>query len=362
LADGFAYVVGRDGLAVIDIADPRQPHLISFLPSSGTLTQVNVAGRYAYYTGISDLYVVDITNPAALRVVSKSRVGPNIQNLVVVGDYAYLTSGAGFHVVNLSDPAQPAVTASLAILGVTRGLAGAGGHAHFASHEGDGQSLHIIDIGNPAQPAIAAQIALDSWVGGLHLADGYLYLTNREGGVNVWQLVEGKPAALTKVGTVGTTAQHSLTLELTVQDDYLYIVDFDEGLRIFDARDRAQLVEVGRFTPLGLTMSCTVSHDTAYVVGGWECNLHGIQMADAPQVHEIDWHLFAGTVCDFAIAGQLAYLLDCNGRLLVIDISTATQPREIGVIGVPESSRLTVAGKIVYLSDPAGAFWVVDVG
>jgi hypothetical protein len=65
LVGALAYVVGREGLAVIDIADPRQPHLLNFSPSTGTLTQINVAGPYAYIGGIRDLQVVDVSDPSA---------------------------------------------------------------------------------------------------------------------------------------------------------------------------------------------------------------------------------------------------------------------------------------------------------
>jgi hypothetical protein len=294
-------------------------------------------------------------------MVAEIGVGPNIQTLVVEGHYAYLISNAGFHIVDLADPAQPVLAGFLPMLGIARGLGVADGYAYFAANDENGERLHVVDLHTPAQPTIMAEINLLGWVGALHLADDLLYLANNAGGVTVWQLTPQQPGQLTQVGTVDADLTHGLTLDLTVQADYLYLVDMDEGLRIFDTSNPAQLVEVGRFTTLGITQNCAVSDGTAYVVAGWDCNLHGIQVANASRVHEIDWHLFAGTVCDFAIADNLAYLLDCNGRLLVIDISTATEPVQVGSLITPGFFRLAVAQSYLFLSDRADLIWVVDV-
>ncbi|RIK35009.1 MAG: hypothetical protein DCC55_31620 [Chloroflexi bacterium] len=357
----LAYVVGRDGLAVVDISDPHDPHLLSFSRSTGTLTQINVVGRYAYVAGVSDLQVVDVDDPSAPRMVGETGVGPNIQNLVVTGAYAYLISNAGFHVVNLTEPAQPELAAFLPLVGITRGLAVADGFGYFAGNDEYGERLYVVDLRTPAQPAIVAEINLPGWVGALHLADDLLYVANNAGGVTVWQLTPQQPGELTQVGAVDAAFVHGLTLDLTVQAGYLYLVDTDEGLRIFDAHNPAQLVEVGRFTILGITQSCGVSDGTAYVIAGWDCNLHGIQVGDAAPVREIGWHLFADTVCEFVTAGNYAYLLDCNRSLRVIDITSATQPQQVGSIIAPGFFNLAVAEPYVYLSDPVGLIWVVDV-
>jgi hypothetical protein len=361
LVEQMAYVVGRTGLAVIDVADPRQPREIGFLPSSGTLTHINVVGRYAYFTGTRELYVADVTTPVAPKVVGKLYIGSNLQDLCVVGPYAYLTTTNGFYVVHIADPAQPAVTAALPILGIARGLAVADSLAYFANSDENGERLQVVDLHDPSQPAIIAQFNLTGWVSALYLADSYLYVANGRGGIEVWQLDKMLPGSLAKVGAVDVASEHSITLDLTGQDDHLFLVDMDEGVQIFDISDPAQLVELGSFTPLGCAMDCVVTNDVAYVTAGWNRNLHGLQVADASQVHEIDWHLFAGTVCDLAITGKLAYLLDCNGRVLVLDITDATQPRQISVIEAAGFDGLTVVETHLYLSNFAGALWVVDV-
>ena len=356
-----AYVVGWDGLAVIDISEPHEPHLLNLPPSTETLTQINVVGRYAYVAGVSDLQVVDVSDPYAARVVAKIGVGPNIRSLVAEDHYAYLISNAGFHIVDLTEQEQPALAGFLPMLGIARGLGVANGYAYFAVNDENGERLYVVDLRTPAQPTIVAEINLPGWVGALHLADDLLYLANNAGGVSVWRLTPQQPGQLTQVGTVDAAFAHGFTLDLTVQAGYLYVVDVDEGLRIFDTHNPAQLVEVGRFRILGITQSCGVSDGTAYVVAGFDRNLHGIQVGDASRVHEIDWHLFGGTVCEFVIAGDYAYLLDCNRSLRVIDLTSATEPQEVGSISAPGFFSLAVAEPYLFLSDPVGLVWVVDV-
>ncbi len=107
VAGDLLYVVGKNGLAVVDCSDPQTPRLVARLPEvSGR--SVAVQFRYLYVAGPEGLDVIDITFPERPRVAARlAEVGP-AGNVYLARTYAYLAAGArGIAIVDIERPERP---------------------------------------------------------------------------------------------------------------------------------------------------------------------------------------------------------------------------------------------------------------
>ncbi len=103
------YVVGENGLAVVDCSDPQKPRLVARLPEvSGQAIAVQF--RYLYVAGAEGLSVVDITFPERPRLAARLReVGP-ATSVYLARTYAYVAAGKrGVAIVDVERPEKPAL-------------------------------------------------------------------------------------------------------------------------------------------------------------------------------------------------------------------------------------------------------------
>ncbi|MEZ4615303.1 MAG: hypothetical protein R2867_07295 [Caldilineaceae bacterium] len=56
---------------------------------------------------------------------------------------------------------------------------------------------------------------------------------------------------------------------MVIHDNYLYTVDCDEGLRIFEITASHKLTPLGAFTPLGVAYDLAVFDGFAYIASGF---------------------------------------------------------------------------------------------
>jgi hypothetical protein len=166
-----------DGLVVVDISDPTNPHIVasisnSSLPApwtnSGALKHacgITVVGNYAYLTAsyTHRLTIVDISNPTAPTIVGSvqdlTRL-PLPVDVAVKNGYAYAvneTTGTGsVTVVDVHTPTSPQIVATLP----SSTLAGAyririrSNFAYVAANYA--YATDVVDISDPLHPRLAA--------------------------------------------------------------------------------------------------------------------------------------------------------------------------------------------------------------
>jgi len=205
VSGNYAYVAGgiwdnasqtnSDGLQIVDISDPVNPHRIAGHDTSGSASGVSVLNNYAY---VSDsgfgLRVIDISDPTnPRRAGARSMIGQPWA-VHVSGNYAYVAAwghwdsvrrvyvGGGLQVIDISNPENPQWVGEYEPgLMETYGVNVSGNYAYLAglrywdsgTQAFQGGGLQIIDISNPANPQRAGE---------------YQPSGNGIGGNDIWQL------------------------------------------------------------------------------------------------------------------------------------------------------------------------------
>ena len=108
-----AYVAdGAGGLAVIDVADPDRPRLVSRAPLPGSAASVAVRGWFAYVAaGSAGLAVADISDPARPRLAASAAAPGNALQVSLFENFAFLADWNDARVYDVSRPARPRLIA-----------------------------------------------------------------------------------------------------------------------------------------------------------------------------------------------------------------------------------------------------------
>jgi hypothetical protein len=116
------------------VANPAQPHTIATVSLPIPASDVTVVGDYVYltlstcpepdYICSGGLAVVDVADPTNPQLVSTIDLPGNVAHAVTVDDLAYIAAGeSGVWLVDVSDPADPQPVGHFDTPGVARGLA-----------------------------------------------------------------------------------------------------------------------------------------------------------------------------------------------------------------------------------------------
>jgi len=184
MADSTAYVASwRDGVRVLDVADPRAPVEIARVATSGPCYRVVLDGHYLYATLASSPYVstviLDVSDPAVPHQAAQLEGGV----LAVAGGYAYSdwsdwVGRCALATWDVSDPASPATQPTRINFwsdcdrcqwpwpdyprsyelqphhGIS-GLTLVGGRGWVALGTG---GLHLLEMSDPASPDVVASL------------------------------------------------------------------------------------------------------------------------------------------------------------------------------------------------------------
>jgi|GEM_PF-6164786 len=124
IAGDLAFVAcGSLGLAIVNIANPRVPYIVTQFPVGGFVDYVTAEGSRVYLTGyLLDLVIVDVTNPALPSVLHQLPLDGEAEAVAIGDGFAYVTVGGAITIappdgpkidalalVKLNTPAGPAV-------------------------------------------------------------------------------------------------------------------------------------------------------------------------------------------------------------------------------------------------------------
>ncbi|MBL0062426.1 MAG: hypothetical protein IPP40_13325 [bacterium] len=117
-------------------------------------------------------------------------------------------------------------------------------------------------------------------------------------------------------------------VQLEIRDDYAYVVDYSEGLRIYAILNETELEQVGFVELPGLTFSVTLADSLAFVAQQFGMYIIDISDPTAPlQIGSLTElrHFF-----NIAVSGGYAYSANNTEGFHVIDISNPQEPFIVG--------------------------------
>jgi hypothetical protein len=254
--------LGESELAIFDISAPTHPLTLGSVPISYGPGLVQVVGPTAYVSfypykqfGSGGLHIIDVHDPRSPHIQSTFTPRPfgRVGDFQVVGAYAYLASESdGFQILDTSDPISPTLRASLTLGTTVQQLAVEGAYAYVVYYDGVSHWLAAINVSDPDHPALIGSIALPAsygYITDLQVAGAYAYLSfgnfASTGGVAIVDIND--PSALALRHFYGTSSVG----RLRVVGDRLYLASSWAGLEL------AQIQEMNEQAWLPFALSQT---------------------------------------------------------------------------------------------------------
>ena len=343
---------GKWGVCVFDISDPHSPSLASSVTLNGEAGRLALSGDHLHvaydYLQSGHYALIDVADPLDPHLVGDLNLGESTLSQVVVRGNQACVGGSNFDVVDISDPANPVRTGSIEGL-EAEALCVVGDHVIAGNA--------IIDISDPAMPLIVAHTYPPD-IFDIHAveADGSLVgYANDSEGLQLFDLSSpNEPQVIARVEL------ENLARNIFWQNDRLYLPIHDYGLQILDVSDPGSPTLLGQIEVPGDMSHITVSGGLAYL-SGWSSSMRIVDVRDPTQpalLGSVDMPYNVSGIC---VAGSHAYIPDGPGGLLIVDVSDPMDPfvaAELATWNV--CTDVVVEGDLAYVSD-ASSLLIVDV-
>jgi len=164
---------------------------------------------------------------------------------------------------------------------------------------------------------------------------------------------------------IGRVILPSMPRDIIINSDYAFVATGESGLHIIDISDVENPFETGFFEVDGWTESVAVDGDYAYVLDGstFSSEIKIVNISDVYNPIEVGTFQTGGSTKGIYILGEYAYVTDMFEGLYVIDISSPTEPIEVGNIEELANSNpydVIVRGNYAYVA-AFSRFFVIDV-
>lgn len=309
-------------LQVIDASQPLTPTIIATATiNAKSLVKIISQPPYVYVVeknGLRLLSMADATTPTELSFYSTGN--HLLSDAVIVNNYAYILVQADFglllHVIDLSTPSQPKkVGDSYDLLsGSSAGTLIQTANRLYLHYQRDGGWVLALSLANPAAPrTIGRARVLDD---NLSARGDYVYLTDPTEGLQVMDF--SNPTSSPPVQRfLELTGYH-----LVFKDKFAYLVTETEGLRILDLSNPAHPVEVGAVDPSlweangGYPFKgITLGDDYAYLFN--ENSLRLLDISDPTAPHEVGYRFIPANLQDMTRVDTSIYITTSEGNLFI---------------------------------------------
>ena len=334
---------GMPGLTILDVSQPSSIELVSQLYVVNSYA-VEVLGPHAYLVGWDGLRIVDVSDPS-LPVILGSDPQPGLQ-LVVSGDYAYVAAyPVGLRVYDVSSPGAP-VEVNMITMGVADVEV-----ANNLLYVTDGYRLVVFDLSDPASPSQIGEAPAAA--GRVAVNGNHAHVACGNQGLRVFDVND--PTAPVEVAVLDTPGQ---TLSVAASGPLVFADGGGDQVRVFDTTNPASPVKIAVAESDGPIWDLAVVEDWVYVANGGSFRKIDVSDPHAP----VDLGGISNGAIGIEISGDFAYLASFSGKLVIMDISDPAYPTTQGSVALPVNARkVAVSGSHAYVTVVGHGIQVVDV-
>ncbi|MCA9758392.1 MAG: T9SS type A sorting domain-containing protein [Candidatus Eisenbacteria bacterium] len=154
---------GAEGVHVVSLAQPDSPVLLATLPLSSQSYEVIVDGDIAYVGTELGLAIVSLAVPSSPQIVSHTDFDGSAHGLAKVGTTVYLASFfSGTRMIDVSDPSTPVETGYYATPAYSFGVVASGGTVYVCN---DDLGVHVLHDDLYTSSAIGDEVPAPSRAG-----------------------------------------------------------------------------------------------------------------------------------------------------------------------------------------------------
>lgn len=352
--------MGSEGLAIVDVADPTRPTLVSRNADALDSPDGVVALDDVVYLVGSDMHLFDYSNRRVPEYIDHFRLDRTAGAVAASRDYIYAAESmrGWMHVIDARDPLHPTKRGSVDT-GIAASAIAVDGTRVYVCHNKpapDG-GISTVNVTDPDNPVVQGHYQLEH-VTEAAVADGLLYVMH-SGALSILDLREpDEPRLLATTGWLGADE-----LTVAVADGIAFVGD-ERGILTLDVSDPSRPHVLGRYDLPSWLHRTAVDGETMYVTDAHGF-VHVVDISD-PATPELisSYETGSGNTNDIVLDGGLAYIAVGDDGAQIVSLEDPRNPVLLSSIpGVQDCWGIAVQGNMVYLGEryPYGRFHVFDV-
>jgi hypothetical protein len=352
LAGETVFLITPIGLAAVDVQNPEQPQLLSFLPGGGEA--VRIMGDFAFVAArAAGLRVINVSDPRRPVLASTFplpgkalaiEVDPRLQLAYIAAD------DGGLRIIDVSTPDLPRQVASMTPTGGVQELELQEDRLSLST----GDRILLIDVSRPEEPQLLGTYAPPRRARRIRVTDTIAYVTDLDGGLKVFDITEPTQPLLVYAETEGST------YDLVVRGNRAYLADGPDGIRILDISRPARPRLISRLELDGVAQGIAVWEDLLLVAAG-DAGLYTVNLyRERDPIVMAQWDT-DGDARDVKTDGNLAYLADGPAGLKLVSLIRYDSPTLRGTLYTAgDAQALGLDGTFLYVAADDGGLQIVD--
>ena len=304
---------------------------------------------------------VQPTAPTMVATIFESSIpAPDFKRVRVLGNYAYVAAGAaGFKIFDITTPSSPTEIGSVSLYGlISYDVWVADGYAYVAASDAGfpaNNLLRVIDVSNPHAPVERSFLSFDGGMSGaLQAVGNYIYIAAQNSGIKIVNVSD-------KINPALDGGYTSLTLTnasgITIRGSLLYVANGSGGdVQIFNISNPTTPVFLGKVVVGGTVSEVVLSGANAYVAAG-SAGLKIVNISSSTNPVQVG--SYGSNISGVAVASGYVFLAKGAGGLEIIDASDPANVVSKGALGAA-AKTLTVSGNYVFMT-AGNTVHIVDV-
>lgn len=337
---------GFDTLQVLDVSDPGSPELVAVYEIGEWTIDFDILSNFLYVAGsYGGMPILDVSNIENIVQVAEYET-PGSSSLVFgIGDYLYAgESNQRINIHDLIDPVNPGWISQYELP--------YGFYPYFVSeyylYALGGNGLGVVDISDPSEPGEPVYHTLENNFSDVFVNEPFIYLTDFDEGVFVYERISQD-----NLEYVRSFCWPDLSFNVEIENDIGYIAHYP-SVCIFDFTNPADSVLLGSIYPYSGPGPICV-HDSFIYTRCYEARNNSVSIIDATDPaspFQVDTLFFPGSVYDIYLSDERAYFSVYGYGLYVYDISDPYDPIFIGDYNTPGFvNNVFSYGDFIYIAD-----------
>ncbi len=345
----YLYAVNRgdSSFNTIDVSDPMNPVIVGSCHLGSYSRDMLISGQYAYITEYRDgIEVVDISDPENPHVACHIQTEYACE-VVVIEPLLYVADYYSVSIIDITDLSEPATLSVYDSVMRATGVYVDGPYLYVADAD---FGLRILNVANPSSPVLVRDFEIE-YCGDVLVIDGYAYVSGGSVGIQVYDVADpANPVYQTSISSEGWS--------LLDADGYLYVQEGWSELQIWDISAPFAYTLAGVFELTGTSVnSVDIRGDYAYVCAGEVYVIDVSNPYEPSVVYEYDTY---GTYSAQMARVSGDYLLVVDGTgLEALDLSNPAEPAFVDRLYI-DVSYISVDGDRAAVSN-SSTMYIVDI-
>ncbi|MFW9923227.1 MAG: hypothetical protein ACFFDW_08085 [Candidatus Thorarchaeota archaeon] len=318
----YMYLSTNDGLRIVDISDITHPSIIGTLLISSGGGFLTFDDNFLFVCkGDEGLDIIDVTTKSNPQIIATYNELGMLVKAAIKDNIAYITNAlSGLIFLDICDKYSPIKIGEWNIFGNTVDVHIVDDYLFLADYFNGLRIFNISDLSNIQKTASVTpmynSLIIRSYYNHIFVDENYVYFLSADGMVIFSVEDKTNPYYVSNYTYSGTPN------EIFVYENYTYVIDKNQGLKIINTTNIMDPTLVGSSDSATSQYDVIVEDDFAYICESW-----GLRIVDlSNKALPVNTHYYSSSNCkDICLRNDIAFMSSDNG-IEILNVTIKSSP------------------------------------